>query len=115
MDQIFKVVGAQYQEISAIISQVNKKGNSNSSIVKKCQTINKELNKCIVDILPQYNDILESIKSAVKHIESFIESDVLGNNELKEARDYLNNAIQKIKQEDIRFEDKTVSVISRAE
>ena len=50
LDQIFKVVGTQYQEISAMISQVNKKGNSSSNAVKKCQTINKELNKCVVDI-----------------------------------------------------------------
>jgi len=100
---------------STNLTQVNKKGNSNSSIVKKCQTINKELNKCVVDISPQYNDILESIKSAVKHIELFIESDMQSNSELKEARDYLNNAIQKIKQEDMRFEDKTVSVISHSE
>ena len=115
IDQLFKVVGDQYQEISAMISKVNKKGNSNSSIMNKCQTINKELNKCVIDISPKYNDILESIKSAVKHVELFIESEMQSNSELKEARDYLYNAIQKIKQEDIRFEDKTVSVISYSE
>ena len=47
--------------------------------------------------------------------ELFIESEMQSNSELKEARDYLNNAIQKIKQEDMRFEDKTVSVISHSE
>lgn len=106
---------AQYQEVSAMISQVNKKGNSNPSIVRRCQSINKELNKCVVEISPQYTDILESIKSAVKHIELFIESEMQNNSELKDARDYLNNAIQKIKQEDVRFESKTVSVISHSE
>ena len=115
IEQIFKVIGTQYQEISAMISQVNKKGNSNPSITKRCQAINKELNKCVVEISPQYNDILESIKSAVKHIELFIESEMQSNSELKEARYYLNNELQKIKQEDMRFEDKTVSVISHSE
>ena len=56
IEQIFKVIGTQYQEISAMISQVNKKGNSNPSITKRCQAINKELNKCVVEISPQYND-----------------------------------------------------------
>ncbi len=45
-------------------------------------------------------DILESIKRTVKHIELFIESEMQSNSELKNARDYLNNAMQKIKQED---------------
>lgn len=115
IEQIFKVVGTQYQELSSMISQVNKKGNSTSSIVKKCQTINKELNKCVIDISPQHNDVLESIKSAIRHVEVFIESEMQGNSELKEARDYLNNAIQKIKQEDMRFENKTISLISHSE
>ena len=115
IEQIFKVIGIQYQEISGMIPQVNKKGSSNSSITKKCQAINKELNKCVVEISPQYNNILESIKSAVKHIELFIESEMQSNSELKEARDYLNNAIQEIKQEDMRFGDKTVSIISHSE
>lgn len=98
-----------------MILKVNKKGNSNSSIINKCQSINKELNNCVVDISPQYNDILENIKSAIKHIEVFIESEMQSNSELKEARDYLNNVIQKIKREDMYFKDKTVSIISHSE
>lgn len=86
-----------------------------ASILKEIMDKLDPLNKCVVEISPQYNDILESIKSAVKHIELFIESEMQSNSELKEARDYLNNAIQKIKQEDMRFEDKTVSVISHSE
>ena len=115
IEQIFKVIVAQYREISAMILKVNKKGNSNSSIINKCQSINKELNNCVVDISPQYNDILENIKSAIKHIEVFIESEMQSNSELKEARDYLNNVIQKIKREDMYFKDKTVSIISHSE
>ncbi len=115
LEQILKIISIQYEEISGMILQVNKKGNSNPSTIKKCQSINKELNKCVVLIPPQHTDTLESIKSTVRHIELFIESEMQSNSELKNARDYLNNAMQKIKQEDILFEDKTVAVISRSE
>ena len=37
------------------------------------------------------------------------------NSELKEARDFLNNALQKLKHEDMHFEDKTVYIISHSE
>ena len=63
-------------------------------------------------IPPRYNDILENFNKTMEHIESFVESDMKSNVELKEARDYLNNALQKVKKEQKLFESKEVHLAS---
>ena len=57
-------------------------------------------------------DILKSFKEVVKHIEAFIESNKDSNLELKEARDYLYNAMQSLKRESKKFEESTIDLAS---
>lgn len=114
LGQIFGTLAAQYQQICDLISQVNKSGKSAPSIIKKCQTINKQIGTYYIELLSQYAGISMNLKRTMEHIEKYIESDMKGNDELKEARDYLNNALQQIKQEEKVFEDKTISMAARS-
>ena len=95
-----------------MITQINKPGKTSKSSNEKCCAINREIGNCIVMIPPRYNDILENFNKTMEHIESFVESDMKSNVELKEARDYLNNALQKVKKEQKLFESKEVHLAS---
>lgn len=110
INQIFEVLAKQYREVCDLVTQVNKTGKSTHSIEKKCREINKEINSCIVEMPPEYTHILNSFKRSIEHIEKFTESDMQSNAELKEARDYLNNALQQMKREQKIFEDKAISM-----
>lgn len=112
LNGLANIVSKQYTEISELISNVTKKGISAPKVTEKCQDIKKEINRCVVEIPPQYTEILKSFKEAIKHIESFVESNRSSNSELKEARDYLNNAMQSLKHESKKFEDKTIDLAS---
>ncbi len=110
LGQIFKVLAEQYQQVCELISQVNKSGKSVPAIVRKCQSVNKQISSCYIEVPPQYVNISMNLKETVEHIEKYIESDMRGNNELKEARDYLNNALQQMKQEQKVFEYEAISM-----
>lgn len=112
LDDLANIISAQYTAISTLIPIVAKKGTSTQTVIKKCQDINKEINLCVVEIPPQYTDILKSFKEVVKHIEAFIESNKDSNLELKEARDYLYNAMQSLKRESKKFEESTIDLAS---
>ena len=112
LNYIFDSLAQQYEELSWLITQINKPGSSKQSSDKKCRSVIKEITSCIIRIQPQYAKILNDFKSAIKHIENFIEADEQSNVELKEARDYLYNAMQKIKYEKKVFEDKEIYLAS---
>lgn len=112
LSQIFKVVVEQYQKIGNWVSQFNKMGKSKQTVTKECQEIIRSINLCIIDIPPQYADVLESFKSAIEYMEKYLESDMHSNIELKESRDYLNNAIQSLKREEKAYESRTILMIS---
>ncbi len=112
LNGLANVVSKQYTEISDLISNVTKKGVSAQKVTEKCQDIKKEINRCVVEIPPQYTSILKSFREAIMHIESFVESSRKNNLELKEARDYLNNAMQELKHESKKFENKTIDLAS---
>ncbi len=112
LDDLANIISIQYTAISDLILNVTKKGTSTQNVVKKCQDINKEINRCVVEIPPQYLDILKSFKAAIRHIEAFIESNKDNNSDLKDARDYLNNALQSLKRESKKFEEKTIDLVS---
>lgn len=112
LNGLANIVSKQYTEISELISNVTKKGISTPKVTEKCQEIKKEINRCVVEIPPQYTAILNSFKESIRHIESFAESNRSSNSELKEARDYLNNAMQSLKRESKKFEDKTIDLAS---
>lgn len=112
LNYIFDSLAQQYEELSWIITQINKPGSSKQSSDKKCRGVIKEITSCIIRIPPQYAKILNDFKSAIKHIENYIETDEQSNVELKEARDYLYNAMQKIKYEKKIFEDKEIYLAS---
>lgn len=112
LSQILNIVMNQYQELGGLLFQVNKKGKSVQTIIRKCQDINREINFCIVEIPPQHIEILNSLNKTVEHLEKFMESDMHSNTLLKDARDYLNNAMQGMKQEEKVFENKTVVIAS---
>lgn len=110
-DNLFKIIVEQYHKISDLIPQVIKNGKSPQE--KKCVEINRSINLCIVELSPQYSDILKSLNYAISHIEKFVESTEESNFELKEARDYLNNAIQSMKKVNKDFEGKVVTMASQ--
>jgi len=112
LNALANIVSKQYTEISDLISSITKKGTSTQKVTEKSKEIKKEINRCVVEIPPQYTDILKSFKESIKHIEAFVESDKGSNSELKEARDYLNNAMQSLKRESKKFEDKTIDLAS---
>ena len=112
LDDLANIISAQYTAISNLIPKVSQKGASTQNLSKKCQEINEEISRCIVEIPPQYTEILKSFKESIRHIESFVESNGSSNSELKEARDYLNNAMQSLKRESKKFEDKTIDLAS---
>lgn len=112
LSQIFKVVVEQYQKIGNWVSQLNKTGKSRQTIIKECQEIIRSINLCIIDIPPQYADVFESFKSAIEYLEKYLESDMSSNSELKESRDYLNNAIQSLKREQKEYESRTIMMVS---
>lgn len=112
LNQIFKIVVEQYKKIGGWTSQLYKAGKSKQTITKECQEIIRSINLCIVDIPPQFSEVLESFKRTIEHLEKYIESDMLSNSELKEARDYLNNAIQSLKREEKAYESRTISMVS---
>lgn len=109
-EQWYIIVMKQYQEISELIYQVTQKGKSIQVIRKRCIEISKEISRCIAKIPSKYSEVLICLESTVEHIENFVETDLESNAELKEARDYLNNAIQQMKQEKSEFERKTVAL-----
>lgn len=108
LNRIFAIVEKQFSELSDLITQINKPGKTKKSCDDKCRVINRELSDCIVMVPPRYKEALDSFNNARKHIELFIESDMMSNTELKEARDYFNNALQNIKREQKKFESKEV-------
>lgn len=110
--RIFMIVVDQYQEIGALVSQINLQGKTIPTIMKKCKEIIKRINSCIIEIPPQYIEILDNFKRTIEHLEKFLESNMQYNTELKEARDYLNNAIQRMKHEEKDFEAKTITMVS---
>ena len=109
-EHILKIVANQYQDVSELVSLANKKGKSTESITRKCQGINREINVCIVEISPHHKSILNSLRRAIEHIEKYLESNMQSIEELKEARDYLNNAMQEMKHENLAFESKAISM-----
>lgn len=112
LNRIFTVLEKEYAELSDLITQINKPGKTSKSSNEKCCAINREIGNCIVMIPPRHNDILENFNKTMEHIENFVESDMKSNVELKEARDYLNNALQKVKKEQKLFESKEVHLAS---
>lgn len=108
---LFKIIVEQYHKVSDLIPQVIKNGKTYQE--KKCIEINRSIGLCIVELSPQHADILNSLNFAIKHIERFIESTEESNSELKEARDYLNNAIQSMKKINKEFESKVVTMASQ--
>lgn len=114
LNQIFHILVKQYEEIGELICQINKTGKSKQTITNKCKSVNKEINFCIVAIPPQYTEILKNFRRVIEHIEKFMESDMQNNAELKESRDYLNNAIQQMKQEQKVFDDKAISIAAHS-
>ena len=55
----------------------------------------------MVSIPPQYEEIMDSLKNAMENVEEYISSTPYDNTHLKDARDYLNNAMQGLKLEDL--------------
>lgn len=112
LNRIFTILEKQYAELSDLITQVNKPGKSSKSSNEKCRVINREISNCVVMIPPKHSDILEDFNKTMEHVERFVESDMKSNMELKEARDYLNNALQKVKKEQKLYESKEVYLAS---
>lgn len=110
VDILANIISIQYTSISDLILNMTKKGHSMQSTVKTCQNINKEINKCIVDMPSKYDDISKICRNVVKYIESFLESNNPSNNDLKEARGYLYNAMQCLKQESKKLENLNVDL-----
>lgn len=112
LDILGNIISVQYTSISDLLLNISKKGHSIQSTIKTCQNINKEINKCIVDMPSKYDDISKICKDAVKYIEAYLESNKTTNDDLKEARDYLYNAMQSLKKESKKIEDINVDLAS---
>jgi len=60
LNALANIVSKQYTEISDLISSITKKGTSTQKVTEKSKEIKKEINRCVVEISPQYTDILKS-------------------------------------------------------
>lgn len=103
----------QYTEICGLLSLSGKNGKSNQSIIKTCQQINVNISNCIVEIPPQHKEIMRSLKEAMESIEKYIISSTGDYMILKDARDYLYNALQGIKLEEKKFDKKAIDIASK--
>lgn len=112
LEYILKDVANQYQKSFELISLLDKKGKSTNAIGKRCRDINEKITSCIIDLPPQFIESSKGLKEAAEHIELFIESDMQATDELKDARDYLYNVIQRMKEEIKDYENEKVKLIS---
>ncbi len=101
LNETRKLDESQYTEICGLLSLAGKSGKNNQNIVKTCQKINECISNCMVSIPPQYEEIMDSLKNAMENVEEYISSTPYDNTHLKDARDYLNNAMQGLKLEDL--------------
>lgn len=75
--------------------------------------INECISNCMVSIPPQYEEIMDSLKNTMENVEEYIFSTPYDNTHLKDARDYLNNAMQGLKLEEKNFDKKSITIASK--
>lgn len=56
---------------------------------------------------------MDSLKNAMENVEEYISSTPYDNTHLKDARDYLNNAMQGLKLEEKNFDKKSITIASK--
>lgn len=111
LTEVRRLVETQYTEIYSLISLVGKSGKDDCDVMKKCRAINKNVTSCIVNIPPQYKEIMSSLKKTMENIEEYVSK--MEDKFLKDARDYLNNAMQGLKSEEKHFDKKSISLASK--
>lgn len=107
------LVESQYTEICKLLSLTNKSGKNTQNIAKTCQSINGNISSCIVSIPPQYVEIMDSLKCAMENVEEYISTNPYNDMHLKDARDYLNNAMQELKLEEKNFDKKSIGIATK--
>lgn len=84
------------EELSKIIINHSQKGITKESIKNQCQSIINELDRSIVDVPPQHENLTGLFINCKKEIQNYIEKSKLDN--LKDAQDYLYSCISLLKQ-----------------
>ena len=104
LKHILEVTENQLKEVSSLLIKVDKQGVNQKSIRERCVNVCSELNKCYIS-LPSgdsYSNIKNQFLEARNYMESFIELN------MKEARAFLENAMEGIKKAEEKFAEKKV-------
>ena len=103
LKHILEVTENQLKEVSSLLIKVDKQGVNQKSIRERCVNVCSELNKCYIS-LPSgdsYSNIKNQFLEARNYMESF-------KSEMKEARAFLENAMEGIKKAEEKFAEKKV-------
>ena len=108
LKHILEITENQLKEVSSLLIKIDKQGVTQKSIRERCVNVCNELNKCYIS-LPSgdsYSNIKSQFLDARNHMESFIE--INSKSEMKEARAFLENAMEGIKRAEEEFAEKKV-------
>ena len=110
LKHILEATENQLKEIGSLLNTVDKQGVNKKSIRERCVAVCDELNKCYIS-LPSgsgYDNIKKQFTEARNHMETFIEGDLKYKSEIKDARAFLENAMEGMKKAEDEFVKKKV-------
>ena len=109
LKHILEATENQLKEVSSLLITVDKQGVNQKSIRERCVNVCSELNKCYISLRSgeSYSNIKNQFVEARNHMESFVDGE-LKSKEMKEARAFLENAMEGIKKAEGEFAERKV-------
>ena len=110
VEQILITIFNQRKELSQIQASIGREGVKPENLDKRCENIINEINTCIFQMPPQYEEAVKSMEECIDCIQEYLENK--NTEKMKDASAYLYSIIRGIKKSKEKYSTKQIKEIA---